>query len=213
MPVTDQFAGAEAQVDQDKAAALATLAQFGRAGLEQSVLTAKKSSTAAKTAYDGTNEIGNTIGVSDSMQKELDAIVNPGTQAYAADSAARSNVLQTENAAAAKVNGLYFDQARQAVPAMRSSAAAIQEQYRKAYEQRQADVAAQIARDAEMRRQAALQEQAIRDQMEQDRQEAERQAEIDRLVLLGLLPASSVYGGTGAYTPGFVPGSRRIPIS
>lgn len=210
MAVNDQFEGAEAQVDKDKAAALATLAQFGRRGLEQSVLTAKKSSTAAETSYDGTNEIGNTIRVSDAAQRELDAIINPGTAAYAQDAKARHKTLETENAAAQAVNGLFFDQARQAVPAMRSSAAATQEQYRRAYEERQASVAAQAARDAEMRRQAILQQQAIAAQIEQDRLEAERQAEMDRLILLGLLPSGGMYrlpaghaGPTLPLPPGF----------
>lgn len=214
MAVTDQFAGAEQDIDQQKASALAAVAQFGRRGLEESAVQAKRSSTAADTVDTAVNTVASSqlggLRVDSRGMAELGAITDPSQAAYAADAAQRTELLGAEQGAAAAVNSNYFDQARQGVPAMRSNAQAIAEQYRRAYEQRQADVAAQAALDAELRRQAAIQSDAILQQIEQDRLEAERRDQEARmLLLLGNPPAVP----STPYRNGFLPGSRRIPIS
>jgi len=216
--VTDQFAGAEQDIDQQKASALAAVAQFGRRGLEESAIQAKRSADSASTVDTAVNTAAGTslggLRVDSRGMAELGALTQPSQAAYAQDASQRTDFLGAEQGAAAAVNSNYFDQTRQAVPAMRSNAQAVAEQYRRAYEDRQASVAAQAALDAQLRQQAALQNQAIVQQMEQARIEAERRDREARLLLLLGRPVLSPFYSPGAgQVNGFLPGSRRVPIS
>ena len=145
--MANAFAGAETQIDKEKMSALNALASFGRSGLEQAV-------TAKQQAKSSSLSLVNGIGKAQS-------------NAFVRDASEAEKFLKTEQNIAGRVNSNYFNQARQAVPGLRANATAVEDEYRAAYQERQAAVAAQAARDKELRQQALLQQQAIRQQMAQ----------------------------------------------
>jgi len=172
--VADAFAGAESQVDQDKMSALNALASYGRGGLEEAALTrqrAQSGATELATANTTPGLFYNGAAGVDALGQDahnaLAAIGADQSNAFVRDASDAQSFLKGEQGVAAQTNATYYGQARQAVPGLRSNAAAIEDQYRSAYQERQAAVAAQAARDAEMRQQAILTQQGIQQQMAQ----------------------------------------------
>ena len=179
--MADSFAGAEGQIDQDKMSALNTVATFGRQGMEQAVL-AKKRASEAQTGLaqaNATQPWANTMrtGYSESRQNlnqaqvdALAAIGAKGAQAYTDDAAGAQRFLGNEQGVAQKVNANFYGQVKQAIPGMRANAGAVEDEYRAAYEQRQADFAAAQQAQALQRQQAAMELAAIQQRAEIERQ-------------------------------------------
>ncbi len=152
----DQFAGAEGEVNQQRAEALAALAQFGRRGLEEAVLGQRETAGVAQAARTASTQGGNGAGMSGALRGELGAATDRAMGAYTTDAARRTSFVAGENAAAQVVNDTYFKQTAEAVPMMREAAAETVNEYRQAYEERQAAVAAEKAEREEARQQAAI---------------------------------------------------------
>lgn len=164
---TDQFAGAEQSVDEQQASALATLAQFGRRGLEEAVA-GQKSAEAARSGMEAdAARAGGQWGVGASGAKEL-AALTAGQGAYVDNATQNVALIQRENDAANAVNANYYNQVKEAVPLLRTNAASITDQYRRAYEERQAAAAADAAKLAEQQRQAAIMLAAAQEQNRQE---------------------------------------------
>jgi hypothetical protein len=189
------FDGAEAAVDAERKSALDALAQFGRRGLEAAVVAQKEG---AKIQTDASSEnagFGSSLNVGTGGQAELDALGAGARQAYAANSKGLVDTMASESGALGQVAGNYFNQVRQAVPLERTAASQITDQYKAAYAERQAAVAAAARRDQELLAQAALQA-----QLERERQA--RDAEFQRLILLGLQPDEAEAAiGSSPFTP------------
>lgn len=181
---TDSFAGAEASVDQQRKSALDALAQFGRRGLEAAVLAQQESGQVRGEADTANQGFASERGVGSRGQAELSALAGSARDTFAQDRSRAVDFLGAEQGAIRDVAGNYFGQVREAVPLERTAAQQIVDQYRAAYAERQAAIAAQEARDREIMQRAALQEQLMRDQMARD-------AELQRLILLGLAPAEA----------------------
>lgn len=153
----DQFEGAEGAIDQQRAEALAALAQFGRRGLEEAVLGQREVAGVAGEARTAATVGGRSSGMNEALSGELRASTDRALGAYTADATRRSSFLSGENAASQVVNDTYFKQAAEAVPMMREGAAETVNEYRQAYEERQAAIAAEKAEREEARQQAAIQ--------------------------------------------------------
>lgn len=176
--MADAFAGAEGAVNQDKMAALNTLATFGRQGMEQAVL-AKQRAGQAQTRLATANATQPFSSVPYSpgqnlKQTQMDALASigaKGAQAYTQDAGDAAKFLGSEQGVAGKVNANFYGQVNQAVPGMRANAGQVEDEYRAAYEQRQADFAAAQQEQALRRQEAAMQLQMIQQQADQSRLE------------------------------------------
>lgn len=164
--MADPFAGAEGEVDRQKAAALNILAQHGRTGLEEATASTRLTDAVAKDTNEGfrrdadavANTLDRSIGVMGTplaARKELTAIAQPSFDAYRADAAGNADLLRAEQGAVRSVNANYFDQARQGVPALRSANQATREAYAAAAAERRAQQRAAM-QAAEQQRQLAL---------------------------------------------------------
>lgn len=179
--MADAFAGAESQVNQDKMSALTAVAQFGRAGLEQAALNKQRAAQAgtslatanATAPWASTLRTGYAESRRNLNQAQTDALAAIGadaTQAYNQDATDAQSFIKGEQGVAGKVNANYYGQVGQAIPGMRTSAAAQADQYRAAYEQRQADFAAAQQAQELMRQEAALRMQALQQDADIQRQ-------------------------------------------
>lgn len=168
--MADSFAGAEADVDSQKKSALDALAAFGRRGLEAAVVSQLEGNRVQTDAAKANTAFGDKLGVGAAGQAELSALGAAGREAYASNGAQTASFMASENRAAGSVNANYFGQLRQAVPLARTEAQQMADQYRAAWEERQAQAAA----DAEAQRlalqTAALEQQALRDQMAREQE-------------------------------------------
>lgn len=169
--MADAFAGAEQAVDQDKMAALNTLATFGRQGMEQVVLNKKRATDAQRNLATQNVKLpwenrGITLhrGLGQNQMDALAKIGADSTQAYVQDAGDAQKFLGSEQGMAQKVNAGYYDQVRQAVPGMRAEAGRQADEYRAAYEQRQADFAAQQQAQQLQRQEALLSIQSLQDE-------------------------------------------------
>ena len=214
----DAFAGAEAAVNQDKMAALNTLATFGRQGMEQAVLAKNRAADAQKNlaTANATQPWATTMGTGyaesrqNLNQAQTDALAQigaKGAQAYSQDAADAASFLGSEQAVANKVNANFYGQVQQAVPGMRANAAQAADEYRAAYEQRQADFAA-AQQEQELRRQeAALSMQMM--QQEADQRRAEWLASPEGQAIAEALRAAGMSGGLPAGRRGARPSAPR----
>jgi hypothetical protein len=216
--VADAFAGAEGAVNQDKMAALNTLATFGRQGMEQAVLNKQRASEAqtglatanATQPYATTMNAGMKSGRQNLNQAQMDALANigaAGAQAYRQDAADAATFLGSEQNMANKVNANFYGQVQQAVPGMRANAAQVADEYRAAYEQRQADFAAAQEEQALRRQEAALQLQII--QQEADQRRAAFLASPEGQAIAEALRAAGMSGGMPAGRRGVRPTAPR----
>lgn len=152
----DQFEGAESSVEKQRLDALNALATFGRRGLEQAVAAKQASTTTSQGAQqDAISAARGVRGMPAGLDTELAGIAGRALDPYAVSAQRTGDMLSREGTAAGKVQSNYFRQAAEAVPMLRTNAAALEDQYRKAYEERQAAIAAEQARQEEMRQQAA----------------------------------------------------------
>lgn len=168
----DAFAGAEGAVNQDKMAALNTIATFGRQGMEQAVLAKQRAGQAqtglatanATQPWAATRPTGVGARGQNLNQAQVDALATIGADsasAYTRDAGDAASFLGSEQGVAQKVNANFYGQVGQAIPGMRSNAAQVADEYRAAYEQKQADFAAAQQEQALRRQEAALQLQTI----------------------------------------------------
>ena len=166
--MADAFAGAEKQIDQDRMSALTAVASFGRQGMEQAALAKQRADAAgsglasanATQPWETTQPTRYSTSRMNLNQAQTDALAAIGadsTSAYSRDAADAHTFLGAEQNTAQQVNSNYYGQMQQAVPGMRSAAAAQADEYRAAYEQRQADFAAAQEQQAIQRQMAAMQ--------------------------------------------------------
>ncbi len=157
MSVQDQFQGAEADISRQRRSALEAVAQFGRRGLEEGVVSARDLQSRRNQNVQDTAGLAADFKVPAAMRAELAAGARGTLDPYAQDARVAQRQFREEVGAAAQANSTFFNQARQAVPALRSQASQVVEQYRQAYEERQAEIRAEQEQRAEAARQAAAQ--------------------------------------------------------
>lgn len=167
----DPFRGAEESAMFQRRQALATVAQYGRRGLEAGVQAARGLQDRAVGTREDFQGLANDFSVPEAMRGELAGRLRTTFQPFVADARRAQQNFRNETQAAAQGASTYFNQVRQAVPMLRKENQEVVETYRAAYEERQAQIRAEAEQRAEQRRQF---EQTLRSQEEARRLQAQQ---------------------------------------
>lgn len=171
-PPQDKFEGAEASARQQRMEALETIATFGRRGFE-AALAHERDLRGRVSSFDkGARGVADDFRVPAGMRGEMAGSIRSAFQPYVDDARSAASQFQGEIGAQQQMAKTYYTQVEQAVPALRENAKQITEQYRQAYEERQAQIRAEAEAREQERRQAA---EALNAQMRQQRELAQAQ--------------------------------------
>lgn len=118
--VPDAYDAAATQIDQGKLATLAAMAQGGMAQVQAYQAAQQQIAAQQQAAVQGALGHAAANNAPDWLQANISATVNAPYQRYAASSASQMAQAQATNAAAQAANSAYFDQARAAIPALRT---------------------------------------------------------------------------------------------
>lgn len=175
----DSFAGAEDEARSQRVEALKAVAQYGRAGLELGAVAARELDQRTQATGQAQTQLGNRFEIPQGLREQLAQGVRATAAPYAQDNRASQAALEQEFGALSQGQDTYFGQVAEAVPALRAENQQIVEQYRQAYEERQAGIAADAAQKAELLRQTIMQQNMDREAMGQQSllYSAQRQAQ------------------------------------